>query len=272
MRTIAVTNSKGGSAKTTTALGLAVGLARRGSRVLAIDADPQANLSMTLLDGASADPPTLAHVLLDRAGAGEAIRPTRIGGLDVLPSDAQLADAALLLADQMGRERRLRLALAEVSGRYDFVVVDSAPQMSLVAVNVLNAVGELVVPVDAGVYSVAGLVRLQESADQVRRYLDNPGLRIAGLLLTRAHNNRATRDIEAQLRAAYGSLVYRSVIPHSTRVEEAHARNRSVIEFAPRSAPAVAYEAFIEEVLDDGQRKQSRRPSARPRTDPADAA
>jgi chromosome partitioning protein len=271
VRSLAVVNLKGGSAKTTTSLCLAVGLARRGRRVLAIDCDPQSNLSLTLLDGAPAEPPTLGHVLLDQVDVMDAVRPTRVPGLDVLPADAQLADAALLLADQMGREKRLRSALADVADRYDFVIADAAPQLNLVIINVLNAVGELVVPVDAGLYSVAGLGRLQETVDQVRRYLDNPELRIAGLLMTRTHNNRATRDIAAQLREAFGPLVYTASVPHSVRVEEAHARHRSVLEFAPTSAPAQAYDALVTEVLNDGQQRKPRRPATRSGADPADA-
>ena len=183
----------------------------------------------------------------------EAIRPTRAGGLDVLPADAQLADVALLLADGLGREHRLRNALDGLAGRYDVAVVDCPPQTSLVVVNVLAAVAELIVPIDAGVYSVAGLVSLQGTVEQVRKYLGNRPLRIAGLLLTRTHNNKATRDLAEQIRAAYGSLVYAASIPHSVRVEEAHARNRSIIEFDPKSAPARAYESFIDEVVRHGE-------------------
>ena len=161
MRTIAVVNQKGGSAKTTTALCLAVGMARRGLRTVLIDADSQSNASMTMLDGAAIDPPTLGNVLLDQVDAAEAIRPTRVGGLDVLPADTQLADVALLLADGLGREHRLRNALDSLAGRYDAAIVDCPPQTSLVVVNVLAAVAELVVPIDAGVYSVSGLASLQ---------------------------------------------------------------------------------------------------------------
>jgi chromosome partitioning protein len=273
VRSLAIVNLKGGSGKTTSALCLSVGLAQRGYRSLAIDGDPQSNASMTLLDGESGEPPTLGHVLLDEADIKEAIRPTRIRGLDVLPSDAQLADAALLLADRLGRERRLRPALQAISADYDFVVVDAAPQLNLVTINILNAVDELIVPVDAGLYSVAGLSRLQETVEQVRRYLDNPRLKIGGLLMTRTHNNRATRDIADQLRAAFGNLVYREMIPHSVRVEEAHARHRSVIEFAPDSTPAKAYNAFIEEVLNNGQgQQQPGRSSTLPGVDSPEAA
>lgn len=273
MRSFGVANRKGGSGKTTTAVCLAAGIAARGRRVLLVDADPQGNASMTMLDGEPGEGPTLGHVLLDQATARDAIRTSRLGGLDVLPSDAGLADAALLLADGLGRERRLRCALRDVAGDYDYAVVDAAPQLDLIAVNVLNAVDALVVPVDAGLYSLAGLAKLQDVVDQVRKYLDNPGLAIAGLVLTRTHNNRATKDIEAQLRAAYGPMVYRATIPHSVRVEEAHARHRTVLEFAPKSSPAAAYDALITEILDDGQQRQPRRPDSALGADPsADAA
>lgn len=271
MRRIAVINAKGGSGKTTTALCLAFGLARRGMRTLLVDADAQGNATMTALDGAAPEPPTLANVLMEPETAPDAIRPTRADRLDVLPADGQLATAALLLDQEMGRETRLRDALSALGDRYDVAVVDCPPQTSLVVVNVLAAVSDLVVPVDAGIYSVAGLGQLQATAEKVRRQLHNRALRIAGLLLTRAHNNRATRDVAGQLRGAFGPLVYRSSIPHSVRVEEAHARHRTVIEYDPKSAPARAYEAFIDEVIGHGQSEGDA--AAAGRIDPAhDAA
>jgi chromosome partitioning protein len=271
MRTIAVVNLKGGSGKTTTALCLSVGMARRGLRVLLVDADAQSNASMTMLDGRPADPPTLGNVLLRQGEAVEAIRPSRVEGLEILPADARLADAALLLADQLGREHRLRVALGGLDGRYDALIVDCPPQLSLVTVNVLAAVAELIVPVDPGLYSVAGLAQLQQAMADVREFLGNRTLRIAGLVLTRTHNNRATKDIADQLRAGFGDLVFKASIPHSVRVEEAHARNLSVIEFAPTSAPAKAYGALLAEVLDDGEQQQGDSDSAGD-ADPADAA
>jgi chromosome partitioning protein len=256
VRTIAVVNLKGGSGKTTTALALAVGLARRlpkRKRLLVIDGDPQANATMTLLDGATAENPTLGDVLLRQADAEEAIRPSRIPRIDILPAMASLADCTLLLADQLGRERRLRTALRPVEDAYATCVVDAPPQLNLISVNILQAVGELVVPVDAGVYSIAGLGRLQETVEQVRRHLDHDELHIIGLVLTRVMKNKATKDLERQLREAYGALVYQAVIPHSVRVEEAHARNRTILEWAPKSPPAVAYDRLITEVLKHGR-------------------
>jgi chromosome partitioning protein len=261
MLTLAVQNQKGGSGKTTTAVALAVGMAKSGMRVLLIDSDAQGNASMTMLDGATADAPTLGHVLLDRAGADDAIRPTRIDGLEILPADSQLADVALSLADEMGRERRLREALRGMERRFDVVVIDTAPQLNLVGLNVLNYATGLIVPVDAGVYSLAGLNRLEETVAQVRKHLDNKALRVMGLVLTRTHANRATRDIADQLRAAYGELVFETVIPHSVKCEEAVARNLTVLEYAPKSAPAAAYSKLVSEVLNRGQ-QSTRNPGA----------
>ena len=270
MRRIAIMQAKGGSGKTTTALCLAVGMARRGMRTLLVDADSQGNASLTMLDGQGAEPPTLGNVLLGQVEAAGAIRRTRVDGLDLLPADARLADAALLLADQIGREHRFRRALDPLDGDYDALVVDCPPQLSLVTVNVLAAVGEVIVPVDAGIYAVSGLGQLQQAVADVVEYLGNRSLRVAGLVLTRTHANRATRDIADQLRAAYGPLVYSASIPHSVKVEEAHARNLTVLEFAPTSAPARAYDALLSEVLDDGDEQRAGSPPASIDPHPAD--
>ena len=200
MRTIAIVNHKGGVGKTTTALGLSVGLARRlrkGRRLLFIDGDAQGNATSTLLDGKSPNKPTLTQVLLDDADASEAIRPSRYPGVDLLPADPSLADCTVWLADQIGREQRLRTALQSVADPYDQIIIDAPPAMSLVTVNVLHAVEELLVPVDAGAYAVMGLARLQETVDKIRKHLAHPELQIIGLVLTRVMKNRPTRELEA---------------------------------------------------------------------------
>jgi chromosome partitioning protein len=256
MRSIAVMSDKGGTAKTTTVINVAVGLARRGWRTLVVDCDGQANASLVLLRGQGAAPPTLRHVLLNEAEAAAAVRPTSVAGLAILPADAALAEVNLALAGELGRERRLKLALADVARAYDFVLLDTSPARCLINVNVLSFAGEVLVPVDPGLFALSGLGRLQEAVAEVRRYLDNPALRIAGLVLTRTQTNNVSRDVEAQLRGLFGALVHRATIPTSTKIEEAHSRYQSVLDYAPRSSGARAYAALVEEIIADGRRTQ----------------
>ncbi len=257
MRTIAWLSEKGGVGKSTSAINSAVGLAKLGNRVLLIDADPQGNASLVLLEGHPAEPPTLYHVLLNEAEAEDAIRPTHVPGLDILPADAQLADANLALAGELGRERRLRLAMEGFESAYDFVILDTSPARSLLNVNVLNYVGEVLVPLDPGLFSLSGLAQLRQVVEQVRRFLDNRALRIAGLVLTRTASNNVARDIEAQVRATFGDLVFATTIPTNAKVEEAHSRYQSVLDYAPRSAGAKAYASLVTEIIADGQRTQN---------------
>jgi chromosome partitioning protein len=263
MRQIACLNWKGGSGKSTTALALAVGLAQRvkRQRVLLVDSDPQANASLIMLDGQAASAPTLAEVMLEEAEASEAIRKTRVGGLDILPADGRLAELTALLAEEeLGRERRLRMALRSIEDKYALCIVDAPPQLSLLTVNILQSVSEVLVPIDPGVFAVAGLGRLQETVDRVRHYLEHPDLAIISLLVTKFTGSKVARELLAQLRDAYGELVSKAVIPQATCVEEAHASYRTIMEWAPQSTVAKAYGALIGEVLKHGKSKGSDRP------------
>lgn len=252
MRSIAWLSEKGGTGKTTSAINTAVALARKGLRVLLVDCDPQANTSFVMLGGEPADSPTLCQVLLGQGSSREAIRKTRYDGVDLLPTDVSLAEANLALAVEMGRERRLRAALEPVENDYDFVVLDTSPQRSLLNVNVMNYVKEVFVPVDPGIFSLSGLGQLQTAVEEVRRFLDNPSLRIAGLVLTRMQRNNICRDIETQLRDLFGELVFQTLIPHSVKLEEAHGRFVSVLDYSPRSPGAKAYVELVEEILKHG--------------------
>jgi chromosome partitioning protein len=253
VRTIAWISEKGGSGKTTSALNTAHCLARMRKRVLVVDADPQANATLVLLKGQTPDPPTLTHVLTDTADAGDTIRTTALTALDLLPGDTCLADANVTLASEIGRERRLRLAMRGVEDAYDFVVIDASPQRTLININVLNYVSEVYCPVDPGIFSLSGLVKLQGAVAEVVKFLDNAELRLTGLVLTQARGDNLTRDVEAQLRATFGALVCQTTIPQSVKIGEAHARYTSVLDYAPRSPAARAYEALTREMMAHGE-------------------
>ena len=272
MRTIAVLNWKGGSGKTTTALALSVGLARRlpKQRLLLVDSDPAANASLVMLSGLRPEKPTLTDVLMDEAEAIEAIKSTRVPNLDILSSDTRLAECTAWLADELGRERRLRVALRTVEERYSICVVDSPPQFSLISLNVLAGVEQVIVPIDPGVFSIHGLGRLQETIDSIRRHLEHPDLSIIGLLMTKTMNNRHTRALREQLQEVHGKLLYKAAIPWSVTVEECHAAYLSIMEGSPRSTAAKAYDQFVTEVLKHHAQSKNR-PSGkrRPRHDAA---
>lgn len=264
MRTLAVINAKGGVCKTTTALCLAAGMAKRAKGqkpVLLVDADSQAHSSLIMLEG-EADRPTLREVLMDEAEARDAIRPTRIKGLDILPAASDLAACTTLLQDETGRELRLKRALRSIERKYSCVVVDSAPQVTLVTMAVLRGVDELIVPVDASLFALSGLGKLRDIVADVRRLLDHSALTIIGLLLVRAQKNRQTAELEQQLRRAHGSLVYRTTIPFSPVVDEAHCAYRTVIEWAPTAAVSVAYGKLIGEITNGRKKRSGRRAAA----------
>ena len=266
MRRIAVLNLKGGSSKTTTALSLAVGMAllqekkKPPKRILLVDADPSANASFTILDGRGAPAPTLAHVLLGDAEPSEAIRPTRIPLLNVLPAAGILGTAIPQLELTMGKEQRLSSALRKVEDDYDACIVDSPPSLSLLTTNVLRAVTDVVVPCDSSIYSVSGLSRLQETIIEVRKFLDHDPLHIIGMVLTKVvTGNPAAKTTEKKLRELFGQLVFRTVVPYDPAVENALNSHRSVLEFAPQSEAAKAYNKLIMEILNHG--KQNARPT-----------
>jgi chromosome partitioning protein len=256
MRRIAVACLKGGSSKTTTATALAVGLARRGKRVLAIDIDGQANATWLLTGGQGAESPTLAEVLTREASASEAIRPSSVPGLDLLPSSSSLGAVNVKLAQELSRDTRLRSALASVEDDYDIAVLDSGPSFTSLLANALVWASEVIVPADPGVFAVLGLVELEGVMAEVREAYGNNELHLAGLVLTRVARNNVHRDVEASLRASYGDRVFKATIPLSTVVEQAHTRAQTVMEFSPKSPAALAYDALVTEILEHGRTKE----------------
>jgi chromosome partitioning protein len=223
-----------------------------------------------MLGGKEAKPPTLAPVLLGSEEATHAIRTTATRGLYVLPSSPELAEANLELTNLIGRERRLTEALEPAEGEYDFVLIDTGPQRSLLSINALCYVSEVIIPVEPSLFSLSGLGQLQTAVEDVRRYLGNRELRILGLILSRVRRDAVSRDVEARLRADFGKLVFNATIPASVKVEEAHSRFASVIDYAPKSPPAVAFNELVGEVLSHAAKERNGR--AARRSDSADDA
>ena len=253
MRSIAFVSEKGGVGKTTSALNIAACLAQQGKKVLVIDTDPQANASRVLLRGQKPDGPTLADVLVGQAEPDEAIVSTVLDGVSLLPSEPKLANANNILVGEVGRECRLRVAMGRAGGSFDLALVDTAPTRTLLTTNVLTFVEELLVPIAPGYFGLLGLAQLQSDVSDVRTFLDNRKLRIAGIFITMAERNKVAGDVEEELRRIFGELVFKTRIPRSIKLEEAHSRHQSILTYAPKSAGAAAYLALAEEVLNHGR-------------------
>jgi len=259
MKSIALMSEKGGTGKTTTLLNLAAGMSRSGRKVLVVDADPQANATMVLTAGQGpGEGATLAEVMAGTSRADDALIVTPWERVELLPASPNLAEVNLSLANELGRERRLRKAMEPLKSDYDIALVDTGPARSLLNVNVLNWVDQVVVPISPGLFSLAGLGQLQTAIDEVRTYLDNQNLTLRGLVLTMCERTAVSMDVERQLRDMYDELVFGTTIPRSVRVEESHSRFLSVFDHSPQSSAAKAYAALVEEILPDVERKTNR--------------
>ncbi len=246
-RTVALAMQKGGVGKTTTALNLGVMLAARGRRVLLVDLDPQANLTQ----GLGVDPGALEYsvyeVLLNPEHGSAFATRTLSDGLDLIPASLDLAGAELELAGRVGRELLLRKALRAAQSQYDYILLDPPPSLGLFALNALAAAETVLVPLQLHAYALRALPPLEATIALVREI--NPPLRIGGIVCTMAdRRTNLSQQIEQQVRAQYGDLVFSTVIPFNIRLAEAPAAGASIATFAPQSAGAQAYAALATEL------------------------
>lgn len=241
-RIVAFFNQKGGTAKTTSTLNVAAALAERGRRVLAIDLDPQASLTMAVGVDVAALPVSVYDLLLEEdLGIAEVAVGSTIPGVDLVPSHPDLAAAELELLNVLERERQLdyRLRAADLSG-YDYVLIDSPPALNILSINILVAAGELVIPIEPHPLSLMVLRRLFETMTRVKRL--NPGLRVHGFLPTKVHHSsRLAADMIASLEEQFPDLALLPSIPLSVRGAESAAERTSILAYMPRSGVAAAY-------------------------------
>src|SRR5829696_2583865 len=246
---IAFANQKGGVAKTTTTLNLAVAFAESGYRVLCIDLDPQGNLTMSQGIDPDKVEKSLYDVLVNDMPISEIIQKREI---DIAVASIDLAGAEIAMSTKIGRERSLEKALKEVSGDYDFVCIDTPPSLGLLTINALTAADKVIVPVQCEYLSMRGLVQLQNTLRMIQENL-NPEVRIEGILPTML-DSRTVHAKEAVeiLEENFGDLVFKSRIKKAIKFAEAPVRGSSVLKYDSGSSAANYYRELAKEVLANG--------------------
>jgi len=263
MRTIVITNQKGGCGKTTTAVNLAAALAQMGHRVLIVDLDPQAHATLGLGYEPDTLDKTIYHSLANKQLAiSKVITSTKVKGLDLVPSNILLAKAQNELTAVPRKEYILADHLKTVSGKYDFCVIDCPPSLGLLTFNALVASTDVIVPVQVHYYALEGLKQLLETVKTARKRFYPCSVKILGILLTFV-DGKATlsQQVEQQMRKFFGNLVFDTVIHSSISLAEAPSAGESITTYAPESKGASDYKALAEEITNPEYKRKRRLPN-----------
>ena len=246
---ISVTNQKGGVGKTTTAINLSACVAQAGKRVLLVDLDPQGNSTSGLGVSKKQELLSTYDVVIGGVRAQDAVRPTMIETLFLLPSRIALAGAEVELVPMDAREQRLKRALAPIRDAYDFIFIDCPPSLGLLTLNALTASDAILVPIQCEYFALEGLSQLMNTVKIVRRGL-NPRLDIQGVVLTMfsARLNLCVQVVE-EVKRYFRDKVYNTIIPRSVRMSEAPSHGLPISLYDPRNTGARAYAQLAQEFI-----------------------
>jgi chromosome partitioning protein len=254
-RVIAIANQKGGVGKTTTSVNLGASLAELGLRVLVVDLDPQGNASTGLGINPRDVDSSIYDVIMNDTPALDAVEPTSLKNLFVIPATLDLAGAEIELVPAFSRELKLKRALDLVRSEYDVVLIDCPPSLGLLTVNGLAAADDVIVPIQCEYYALEGLGQLLRNVALVRSSL-NPQLDVRGIILTMYDSRtRLAEQVEREVREHFGTKVYKTVVPRTVRLAEAPSFGQPIIVFDSTSRGAKAYRKLAKEVSGGATRR-----------------
>lgn len=251
-RTIVVANQKGGVGKTTTAINLSASLAELGQKVLVVDMDPQGNTTSGLGVDKDNEENTIYELLLGETTIDQCIKKDIFTNLSVIPSNVNLAGAEIELIDIENKENLLKMALSEVKGEYEFIIIDCPPSLNMLTINSMCAGDTVLVPIQCEYYALEGLSQLIHTIDLVKDRL-NPDLEIEGVVFTMydARTNLSLQVVE-NVKSNLNQNIYKSIIPRNVRLAEAPSYGMPITEYDSKSTGAEAYRLLAEEVIHRG--------------------
>ncbi len=245
---ISVANQKGGVGKTTTAVNLSTILARKGKKVLLIDADPQGNASSGLGVDKEVDLSTY-DLLVNEASVDSTVQPTVIKNLEVCPCNINLAGAEVELVSMMSREQRLKEKLSHVKDHYDYILIDCPPSLGLITLNAFTTSDSVLIPVQCEYFALEGLGQLINTINLVKKHL-NKEIKIEGALLTMYDiRTNLSNQVVKEVKRYFDNKMYKTVIPRNVRVSEAPSYGLPITEYDPKSKGAKSYIKFAKEFL-----------------------
>ena len=254
-RIIAIANQKGGVGKTTTAVNLSTILAKRGKKVMLIDADPQGNASSGLGLDKEVEV-SLYDVLIDDVDIKKTLQDTCVRTLKVCPSNMNLAGAEVELVSQMSREHRLKERLEEIKEDFDYIIIDCPPSLGLITLNAFTASDAVLIPVQCEYYALEGLGQLINTINLVKKHL-NKELEIEGAVLTMYDiRTNLSNQVVKEVKRYFGDKVYKTVIPRNIKLSEAPSFGMPITLFDARSKGARAYEKLAKEVLKNAELRE----------------